>query len=225
MASEIEKTMNLSSQEMLRRLGNGERIARGCEAAGVPRTECDSWWRAECERRVPAATGARSVGGLRHKVRIERDRWGVPHIHADNDRDLFFGFGYATAQDRLFQLDYLRRKARGRLAEILGAEAIDSDLLHRTVGLTHLAEKEWSTLPGDVRELLSAYTAGINALMQASRGCLPIEFDLLGYEPEPWRETDSLAIIGEFRWYLTGRFPVIAIPEVVKRALGDGEIY
>ena len=61
--------------------------------------------------------------------------------------------------------------------------------------------------------------------MDASRACLPIEFDLLGYEPEPWRESDSLAIIGEFRWYLTGRFPVIAIPELVKRAVGDGPLY
>src|SRR5205807_950733 len=69
-----------------------------------------------------------------------------------------------------------------------------------------------------------AYTAGINALMDESKRYLPIEFDLLGYAPEPWRETDSLAIIGEFRWYLTGRFPVIAIPELVKRAVGDGPL-
>ena len=174
---------------------------------------------------MPASQGAHKVASLSHQVRIERDRWGIPHVHADNDRDLFFGFGYATAQDRLFQLDYLRLKARGRLAEIMGPEALESDVLYRTVGLAHIAEKEWTTLPAEVRELLSAYTAGINALIEESLGCLPIEYDLLGYEPEPWRETDSLAIIGEFRWYLTGRFPVLAIPELVKRALGDGRLY
>lgn len=217
--------MKMTSQEMLRHLGNGESIAKVCETAGITRTEFEAWWKAECTRRVPAAQGSRKLGGLKGKVRIERDARGIPHIHADNERDLFFGFGYATAQDRLFQLDYLRRKARGRLAEIMGPEAIDSDVLHRTVGLAHIADKEWPTLPADVREYLTAYTAGINALLDESRGCLPIEYDLLGIEPEPWRETDSLAIIGEFRWYLTGRFPVIAIPELVKRAVGDGPLY
>ncbi len=217
--------MKLTSKEMLRRLGNGEGIARVCDTGGISRNEFDVWWRAECRRRVPASQGSHKLAGLSSSVRIERDAHGVPHIQAANERDLFVGFGYATAQDRLFQLDYLRRKARGRLAEIMGPEAVESDVLHRTVGLTHIAEKEWPTLPADVRELLSAYTAGINALMEESRGSLPIEYDLLGIEPESWRETDSLAIIGEFRWYLTGRFPVIAIPELVKRAVGDGPLY
>ena len=176
-------------------------------------------------RRVPSAQGSHKLGGVKASVRIERDRHGIPHIHADNDCDLFFGFGYATAQDRLFQLDYLRRKARGRLAEVLGSEALESDLLHRTIGLAQIAEREWPTLPVDVRGYLTAYTAGINACMEESLGCLPLEFDLLDYQPEAWRETDSLAIIGEFRWYLTGRFPVIAIPEIIKRAVGDGELY
>ncbi len=217
--------MQITSQEILRQLGDGAAIAKVCESAKITRAEFDAWWKMECARRVPAATGERKLAGLKGKVRIERDRWGVAHVHADNDRDIFFGFGYATAQDRLFQLDYLRRKPRGRLAEILGPEALDSDLLHRTIGLAQIAEREWPTLPADVRELLTAYTAGINALMEESRACLPIEFDLLDYHPEPWRETDSLAIIGEFRWYLTGRFPVIGIPELVKRAVGEGELY
>ncbi|MSQ94530.1 MAG: penicillin acylase family protein [Gemmataceae bacterium] len=215
--------MDLTSPEMLLRLGNGDGIAKVCEAAGITRGEFDAWWREECQRRVPSALGVRSVG-VDNKVRIQRDRWGIAHVHADNELDAFFGFGYATAQDRLFQLDYLRRKARGRLAEILGPEALESDVLYRTIGLSQIAEKELPTLPASVRDLLSAYVAGINALMEESRSCLPIEFDLLGYTPEPWRETDSLVIIGEFRWYLTGRFPVLAIPELVKRAVGDGSL-
>ena len=217
--------MKLSSQEMLRRLGQGEGITKVCDAAGIARTEFDAWWKAECVRRVPGVTGKRTLAGIQRTVRIERDARGVAHVHGDNDRDVFFGFGYATAQDRLFQLDWLRRKAQGRLAEIMGPEAVESDVLYRTIGLGHIAERELPTLPADVRDLLSAYTAGINALMEQSRECLPIEFDLLDYKPEPWRETDSLAIIGEFRWYLTGRFPVIAIPELVKRAVGDGALY
>ncbi len=217
--------MNLSTDDLLKRLGAGERIDAICEAVGITRTQFDDGWRSECRRRVPSDVGSLHVTGLHGTVRIERDRWGVPHIHADNDHDLFFGFGYATAQDRLFQLDYLRRKAQGQLAEILGPGSVESDVLHRTVGLAPIAEREWQSLPADVQAHLSAYCDGINALREQSLACLPIEFDLLGYHPTPWLPTDSLAIIGEFRWYLTGRFPVIVAPELAKRTLGDGPLF
>jgi penicillin amidase len=125
----------------------------------------------------------------------------------------------------LFQLDFLRRKARGKLAEILGPDGLESDRLYRTLDLAAIAEAEWHSLPVETRELLAAYAAGVNAVLEASRDRPPIEFDLLNYRPEPWSPVDSLAVAGEFRWYLTGRFPVIVIPEVVKRALGDGPLY
>jgi penicillin G amidase len=215
----------LPSNELLLRLGRGESIAVVCAAAGLSRPEFDAWWRQECARRVPQAGGARQASALTAQVRIERDRWGVPHIYASNDRDLFFGFGYAVAQDRLFQLDYLRRKARGRLAEVLGPEAIESDLLYRTIGLGTIAEAEWAATPEETRALLTAYADGVNAVIVATAENLPIEFALLDYRPGPWLPSDCLAIVGEFRWYLTGRFPVIAIPEMVKRAVGDGPLY
>jgi len=129
------------------------------------------------------------------------------------------------AQDRLFQLDYLRRKASGRLAEILGAEALELDVLVRTVGIRRIAEAEWRSVPDETRRLLLSFTAGVNALVADCQERLPIEFDLLGYRPEEWSPVDCLAIEGEFRWYLTGRFPVIVIPELVRRALGDGPLY
>jgi penicillin amidase len=158
-------------------------------------------------------------------VRICRDGHGIPHVEAMSDADLFFGFGYATAQDRLFQLDFLRRKARGRLAEILGPASVESDRLYRTIGLAQIADTEWRHLPQSTRDLVSAYTAGVNAVMEASVQLPAIEFDLLDYRPEPWSPIDCLVIAGEFRWYLTGRFPVILIPELVKRALGEGPLY
>src|SRR5262245_7644560 len=170
--------MKLPPREVLARLGRGEPIARVCTDAGLSRPQFDAWWQDECRRRVPPVSGSRRHAGLKGGARIVRDRWGIPHVHAD-DADLFFAFGYATGQDRLFQLDYLRRKARGRLAEILGPGAVESDLLARTIGLAQIAEKELQTLPADVRELLSAYTAGVNARMEQCRGWLPIELDLL----------------------------------------------
>lgn len=217
--------MTLPAAELLRRLGRGESIAQVCAAAGLSRPDFDAWWLQECRRRVPTASGTRRCRGLEGTARITRDRFGVPTVCAASDAELFFGLGYATAQDRLFQLDWLRRKARGRLAEILGPEAIASDLLARTVDLPGIAEREGAALPGAVRSLLEAYTAGVNALIDATRDEPAIEFDLLDYRPEPWLPTDSLAILGEFRWYLTGRFPVIVVPELVKRTFGANPLY
>jgi penicillin amidase len=210
---------------MLKRLGAGESIAAFCERQRWTRELFDTWWQEECRRRLPNTKGAIAVPGIRGPAKIARDRWGVPHIQAFTEGDLFFAFGYATAQDRLFQLDYLRRKARGRLAEILGPEALESDVLYRTIGLSQIAEREWESLPAETRELVSAYAAGVNAVIQACGDLFPIEFDLLDYPPDPWLPQDCLAIAGEFRWYLTGRFPVIVVPELVKRALGAGPLY
>lgn len=217
--------MNSKDKNLLARLGAGESIAAVCAAAGWDRPRFDDWWRQECRRRVPPADGIVHAPGLRSRVHVRCDAWGVPHVEADTDADLFFGFGYATAQDRLFQLDYLRRKARGRLAEVLGKEAVESDLLYRTLDLAGIAEAEWRSQPQDSRDLVTAYAAGVNAVIGQSADAPPIEFDLLDYRPEPWSPVDCLAIAGEFRWYLTGRFPVIVLPELVKRALGDGPLY
>jgi penicillin amidase len=231
--------MNLTPTEILRSLGDGEPIASVCAAAGVSRNEFDAWWRLEAASRVPSMTGSRRAG-VRQSVRIARNQWGIPSIQANNDDDLFFGFGYAMAQDRLFQLDFLRRKGAGRLSEILGPDGreldylwrfaglrnvFEWDVLARTVGIRRIAEYEWTGLREETRTFLRAFSAGINALIDDSRDRLPIEFDLLGYRPEPWTPIDCLTIEGEFRWYLTGRFPVIVAPELARRVLGDGPLY
>jgi penicillin amidase len=231
--------MKLAASELLRRLGSGRSIESVCKSAGISRSEFDTWWQAESEARVPAMNGTRQVQ-VKRPVRIERNAWGIPNIFADNDEDLFFGFGYAVAQDRLFQLDYLRRRGAGRLSEILGGDGeeldlirrvvgIESvfqmDLLARTVGIGRIAEHEWDVLPEETRRLISAFSDGINAFMQEPDNRLPVEFGLLDYAPEPWSPIDCLTIEGEFRWYLTGRFPVIVMPELAKRRLGDGPLY
>lgn len=215
--------MNLSDKEILKRLGAGVTIAALCEDAGCSREDFDAWWQESCARRVPPATGDARLP-VKSAASIERDQRGIPHIYAENDADLFVAFGYAMAQDRLFQLDYLRRKGTGRLAEVLGAEAVSSDVLARTVGLRRIAEAEWSRLPDETQSLLTSFTSGVNAAIEQASDNLPIEFDLLDYIPEPWTEVDCLTIEVEFRWYLTGRFPVIVIPELVKRSLGDGDL-
>ncbi|MGE0758907.1 MAG: penicillin acylase family protein [Pirellulaceae bacterium] len=217
--------MNLPRHELLTRLGRGESIESLCNALGIFLHEFEEWWNRECADRVPPIRGQHYLDGLHASVRLTRDGRGVPHVFAENDQDLMFGFGYATAQDRLFQLDYVRRRGRGRLAEVLGPEALESDRLFRTLDLAGIAAREWDSFDPAIRLLVESYAAGINAWMNASRSWLPIEFGLLDYEPEPWRPEDCLVIVGDFRWYLTGRFPVIVVPELVKRAVGDGPLY
>lgn len=212
------------SRHWLRQLGRGESIESICQEASMSREQFESWWKAETSARVPKM-GGRASAPVDATVEIERDTWSIPHIYAQNDVDLFVGFGYAMAQDRLFQLDYLRRRALGRLAEILGRVALPEDTLARTVGLPRLATEEWSRVSQETRTLLEAFTRGVNALQEQVVDQLPIEFDLLDYRPEEWSPIDFLAIEAEFQWYLTGRLHVIAIPELAKRVLGDGPLY
>jgi penicillin amidase len=216
--------MSELSRLMLTRLGWGESIGSVCAAAAIPREEFDAWWQAEIGARTPQVHGTRTAP-VRGDVEIVRDAWGIPHIFAGSDADLFFGFGWAMAQDRLWQLDYLRRKALGRLAEILGAEAVEQDALARTVGIPRIAAAEVKRLPASTLHLLEAFAQGINAAIGESRERLPIEFALLDYAPEPWTPLDSVAIWGEFRWYLTGRLPVIVYPELARRRLGSEALY
>src|SRR4051812_28383310 len=112
--------------DWLPRLGASEPIARLCAEAGIERPELEAWCLAGCRRRVSPPAGTRTLARPRGPVQIASDPRGVPHISASTDHDLFFGFGYAVAQDRLFQLDHTRRKAAGRLAEVHGHEAVES---------------------------------------------------------------------------------------------------
>jgi penicillin G amidase len=216
--------MDLLTKDSLRRLGAGETIESICRVTGLSREVFLARWTLTAAARVPSTSGSVKAPVIR-PVEIERDKFGIPHVYAETDHDLFVGFGYAMAQDRLFQLDWLRRKGAGRLAEILGKDGLEHDVLARTIGLNRIARAEWERLPAETQQLLRAFSEGINAVIAESRENLPVEFDLLDYRPEPWQPVDCLLIENEFRWYLTGRFPVIAIPELARRHLGDGPLY
>ena len=217
-------TMDNTDKDMLLRLGAGDSIQAICDDAGLTRAEFDQWWTVQTTGRVPSMEGSRTVSGVSGGVDIARDDWGVPHVLAETDDGLFFGYGYATAQDRLWQLDYYRRKARGRLSEVIGPSGIEIDTVSHTIGLTRTAEANLARFPDKTKQRLAAYTNGINTFMEETKSNLPIEFDLLGYEPHEWTSLDSVAIWQEFRWYLTGRLPIIAIPELAKRVLGEGPL-
>ncbi len=158
---------------------------------------------------------------LRSGVTIVRDDFGVPHIHADDPYDLFFAHGVVQAQDRLWQIDYLRRQAHGRLAEILGANRLNDDILARTLSMTEIATAALAHSASESRDALGAFADGVNYWTEHLPAGLPIEFELLGYEPEPWQPVDSIAVLRRWYWYLTGRLPVISTPEAVRAGIGD----
>ncbi len=149
-------------------------------------------------------------------IEILRDRAGVPHVYASSTRDVYFGLGFAMAQDRLWQMDRLRRRALGRQAEILGPTYVNSDLLHRAVGIPEIAEREVAATDEATRALLEAFVAGINRHIEACGKDLPIEFTLLEYSPEPFTVRDSIAILRGEWWSLNGRLNNLAIAEAAQ---------
>ena len=119
-----------------------------------------------------------------------RDANAVPHIFAQTEKDAYFALGYAHAQDRLFQMEMMRRLGAGRLSEVVGPDTLDVDKFMRILGLYRLAKAEAPTLPNDMRVALDAYAAGVNAFLDAG-GVLPPEFLLAGHRPEPWRPASN----------------------------------
>ncbi|HSJ59367.1 MAG TPA: penicillin acylase family protein [Anaerolineae bacterium] len=141
----------------------------------------------------PQVDGEISLPGLSAPVEVLRDAWGVPTLYAENDHDLFFAQGYVHAQDRLWQMEFNRRVGTGTLSAALGPSTLPTDRLLRTLGLGRAAERDWVLLDDDTRAILEAYAAGVNAYVDAHRGRLPLEFTLVGVDPEPWTPIDSLA--------------------------------
>lgn len=145
---------------------------------------------------LPAASQTTlRLEGLRERVTVRRDERGIPYLEAANEDDLYFAQGFVTASDRLWQMDVLRRTARGELAEIFGRVALEEDKRHRIYGFARLSEESVSRVSPKARASLEAYARGVNAFI-ASRDAksLPIEFRLLRYAPRAWTPADSLVV-------------------------------
>jgi penicillin G amidase len=151
-----------------------------------------TWW--FVYRPLPQTDGSISLTGLQHETTVERDQWGVPHIRAVSVEDLAEAQGYVMAQDRLWQMDLLRRVARGQLSEILGPRTLLIDKEFRTYGFARAAERDSSFLDPESGKVMEAYARGVNQFIAQHKKNLPLEFTLLGYEPALWQPSDVLAI-------------------------------
>ena len=138
-------------------------------------------------RAVLAQTSGRiELAGLLKPVEVLRDKWGVAHIYAQTQEDLFFAQGFIAAQDRLWQMEIWRRTGEGKLAEILGPSAIERDKFARLMRYRGDMGAEWKSYAPDARPIIESFVRGVNAFIETSRDRLPIEFQLTGIRPEPW---------------------------------------
>ena len=150
------------------------------------------WW--FVYRPLPRLDGTVVVPGLQGEVTVERDDWGVPHIRASSTEDLAEAQGYVIAQDRLWQMDLLRRAARGQLSEVLGPATLEIDKDFRVLNFSRAADRDLAMMSPDIRRIMEAYARGVNHFIEQHATSLPIEFTLLNYKPQPWQPTDSLVI-------------------------------
>ncbi len=165
------------------------------------------WVRQTMADSLPQLDGAVAIPGLSAPVTIQRDTHGVPHIRATTLDDLVLAQGFVTAQDRLWQMDALRRHAAGTLAEILGPSLLSHDRLQRTLQIRAAADRAITTLPPDQFHLLERYAAGVNASIAIQNSHLPLEFRILRYQPALWTPRDTVLIGLAMFQDLTTSFP------------------
>jgi len=179
----------------------------GCAAPAVPPQSLEELAAGALAR----IEGELGVPGLREPVEVVRDEWGIPHIYARNDDDLFFAQGYVMAQDRLWQMEMWRRWHEGRLSEIFGPEALDYD--RRTRLMMFRGREEWTSYHPHAERLFTAHANGVNAYIEQNRDNLPVEFQLTGVVPDPW--TAETAVL---------RWAALAVPSVRGHAINEIEL-
>lgn len=151
-------------------------------------------------RPLPVISGRLKLPSLNDRVEVIRDTWGVPHIYAQNDEDVFYAQGFVHAQDRLWHMELNRRLASGRLSEMVGEVAFGTDQLMRIIGLRRAAKRDWERASERVVTVLNAYARGVNAFLETNPRKLPLEFTLLRFTPEQWHPVDTLVWIKMMAW-------------------------
>ena len=170
-------------------------LAAGPLAAQVPSALLDS-----ARTRLAVLDGTVRIAGLDSAVEVRRDTWGIPHIYARTQHDLFLAQGFVAAQDRLWQMEMWRRAGEGRLAEVLGPAFVERDRIARALRYRGDWNAEYLSYAPDARSILEAFVQGVNAAMAdaKARRALPIEFSMLGIEPTPWTPDVPLQRLAAF---------------------------
>src|SRR6266496_602215 len=171
-------------------------------------------------RPLPRKKGHLVFSGIHEPVEIIFDRYGVPHMYAANEDDLYFAQGYVHAQERFWQMEFNRRLGSGRLAEIFGELAVETDRFCRRLGMHRAAAAGAVNLPEHDRRILEYYARGVNAYIERNKHNLPIEFTVLRFKPEPWRIADSIQWAKMMGWNLGGNWETEVIRARLVALLG-----
>jgi penicillin amidase len=178
------------------------------------------WW---LKSFVPNYSGNEKVPGLKQRVEVYFDKYGIPHIYAQSEPDAYHALGYIVARDRLFQLEMIRRMASGRLAEVIGMPMLKSDKFFRTLGLTLHADQSAAeferSAPVNIKDAANAYLAGMNAFIE--QGKEPFEFKVLGIEAEKLKLRDIFLVTGYMAFGFAEGFRIDPMLEALYRQVGD----
>ena len=157
------------------------------------------------------------IEGLTDEVTVYRDEYGVPHIYAKNENDLYLVTGYLSAQDRLWQMDLLRRVTQGRLSEIFGEDLVDVDVTLRKLQISNTSKELKTKLDKEVTVPLDYFSKGVNQYIADHKDNLPFEFKVLGYEPEAWTPIHSLNMVGFMAWNLEMGYKLEATYDAIRK--------
>ncbi|MGD0626723.1 MAG: penicillin acylase family protein [Thermodesulfobacteriota bacterium] len=175
------------------------------------------WFQQAIKKSLPQTSGEVVLKGLKEDVEIIRDTYGVPHIYAKNEPDLYFALGYAMAQDRLWQMEFYRRLGHGRLSEVLGKDLVKVDRFFRMLTAGGWNKKVHS----EITFLPKSFAEGVNAYLETHPDRLPFEFKVLGLKPEPWDAADYLAILKVINWGLSVGWKVDLTAAKILEKLGS----
>jgi penicillin amidase len=168
------------------------------------------------QRAVPDYNMDLKLKGLNGPVEVYRDQYAVPHIYASDEHDLYMVTGYLLAEDRLWQMDLLRRVTEGRLSEVLTDEYVDTDLLLRALRFSEKSEKILQDADSIDRIALESFSEGVNQYIKGHGNKLPPEFAILGYKPDNWEPVHSVNMIGYMAWDLKAGWSEILLAEIQK---------
>ena len=213
--------------ETVRRLGAALAAVALAAQLAVSQDRSDRRAAGMLARRATAAlaqtTGRIELDGLKQPVEVIRDRWGVPHIYAQTTDDLFFAQGFTAAQDRLWQMEIWRRTGEGRLAEVVGPQAIERDKFARLMRYRGDMEAEWKSYAPDAKQIIESFVRGVNAYIdtETRRNRLPIEFQLTGIKPEPW--TPEVCLTRMAGYIMTGNASREVLRAQLVKAIGTSK--
>jgi penicillin G amidase len=151
-------------------------------------------------RGLPEYSGTLDLKNIKEEVTIIRDEYAIPHIYAKNEEDLYTAVGYVMAQDRLWQMDLIRRAATGNLSEIFGKDFIETDVLLRAFHFSDKSKEILATLDSAQLKAVQSFCHGVNEYIDKAVKKLPLEFTILGYKPEPFEPSSVANLIGYMAW-------------------------